>query len=466
MLFTDTVARLSEPVANLMETGRNPYGLMERLYREHGDMCLYRLAAMPTVYVCADPDGVKQVLTGSYDQFERFAGGVELFVGPRALILHDGEPHRARRKLMNPGFNAESVRAFGPAMLEITDRVLARQEPGRTLSLLDSMQDITMRVIMRCIFGVAEGPRFEELRVLTIEYLKQIFSPTALAFGVLMKPARAQQWMVERSRSARASDLDAGFTPSRWPLLGIADRLGRIHALLEAEIDRCVAQGPETRHDVLAMLLQIRFEDGTPMSREELVEQLLMLLIGGYETTSMSLCWAVHCLISNPASLARVREELQTVMGDRFDPARVRDLNYLGAAIQESMRLNPIAIGVSRKLRVPMRIAGKDLQPGEIVMASIYLLQRNPNLYPEPDKFKPERMLEKRPPPWQFFPFGGGAWRCLGAAFAEHEMRVVLARLFTLFDVSVAPGVTVRAVQRGITVGPEHGLPVRLTRRG
>lgn len=466
MMFADVADRLSEhPIANLVNSGRDPYGLIERLYKRHGEMFEYKIAALPTVRVCADPEGVRQVLSGSYDEFERFAGGVELFVGPHALILQDGDPHRVRRKPMNPGFNAESVRAFGPAMLEIADRTLASLEPGRTLSLLDAMQDITMRVIMRCIFGVADGPRFEELRVITIEYLRQIFSPEALALGVLLKPAGAQKWISGRSKAARASEPGSDFTPSRWPLQRIADRLGRIHSLLAAEIDRCIEQGPETRHDVLAMLLRIRFEDGSAMSRAELLDQLLLLLLGGYETTSMSLCWAVHCLVQHPETIARVRAELAEVMGDGFDPARVRDLTYLGAVINESMRLYPIAIGISRKLRVPRRISGVDLPAGAIVMASIYLIQRNPALWPEPEQFKPERMLDRRPPAWQLFPFGGGAWRCLGAAFAEHEMRIVLARLLTSYDVSIAPGVTVRAVQRGITVGPEGGLPVRLTRR-
>lgn len=466
MLLADAVARLSEhPVVNLVRMGRDPYGLIEQLHRRHGDMFQLRFAGQPTVRVCADPEGVRQVISGSYEHFERFAGGVELFVGPGALILQDGDVHRARRKPMNPGFNAESVRAFGPTMLAITDRTLAGLPTGQTLTLLDPMQDITMRVIMRCIFGVEDGPRCEELRVLTIEYLRQIFYPEALALAVVKGADGAHAWFADRARAARDTAVDAAFTPSRWPLQRIADRLGRIRTLLAAEIDRCLADGPETRHDVLAMLLRIRFDDGSAMDRDELIEQLFMLLLGGYETTSMSLCWAVANLIENPDALARVRAEQAEVMKDGFDPARVRDLNYLGAAIHESMRLNPIAIGVSRRLRTPQTIAGVAMQPGEIVMASIFLTHRNPTLWPEPTRYRPERMLERRPPPWQLFPFGGGAWRCLGAAFAEHEMRIVLARLFTEFDVTLAPGARVRGVQRGITVGPEGGLPVRLTRR-
>lgn len=454
---------LDSPVANLIAMGRDPYGLFARLYRRDGDMFRLHLAGMASVYVCADPDGVRQLVAGSYEQFERFAGGVELFLGPQALIMMDGDPHRKRRKMMNPGFSTESVRAFGPTMQELTQRVLGTLKVGDSLALIDPMQEITLRVIMRCVFGLAEGPRLEELRVLVIGYLRQIFGPEALAMAAVRTPARAQAWFAAHSTAAAQSRPDATFVPSRWPLWRIADRLGRIHALLDAEIDRCVAEGPETRTDVLAMLLQARFDDGAGLARDELKEQLLLLLLGGYETTSITLCWAVHCLMQHPEALARVRAELRTVMGEGpIDPSRVRELTYLGAAINESMRLYPIATGVSRRLRTPMRIAGRDLEAGDIVLACLYLVQRDPAIWSDPEKFEPERMLERRPPPWQMFPFGSGVWRCLGAAFAEHELRIVLAELCTRLDL-VPEGPPVRAVQRGVTVGPSDGLRVRVT---
>lgn len=454
---------IDSPVANIIAMGRDPYGLFERLYRRDGDMFRLRLAGMETVYVCADPEGVRQLVAGSYEQFERFAGGVELFLGPQALIRMDDDPHRKRRKMMNPAFSAESVRAFGPTMHELTRRVLGSLRPGDSLALIDPMQEITLRVIMRCVFGVAEGPRLEELRVLVIGYLRQIFGPEALALAATRTPAGAQAWFQAHSGAAARSRPDATFVPSRWPLWRIADRLGRIHALLDAEIDRCVAEGPETRGDVLATLLQVRFEDGAGMAREELKEQLLLLLLGGYETTSISLCWTMHCLMQWPETLARVRAELRTVMGEGpIDPAKVRELTYLGAAINESMRLYPIATGVSRRLKAPMRIAGRDLKAGEIVLACLYLVQRDPAIWKDPETFEPARMLERRPPPWHMFPFGSGVWRCLGAAFAEHEMRIVLAELCARFDLE-HEGPPVRGMQRGVTVGPSGGLRVRVT---
>ena len=454
---------IDSPIANIVAMGRDPYGLFERLYRRDGDMFRLRLAGMEPVYVCVDPEGVRQLVAGSYEQFERFAGGVELFLGPQTLIRMDDDPHRKRRKLMNPAFSAESVRAFGPTMQELTRRVLGSIRTGDSMALIDPMQEITLRIIMRCVFGVAEGPRLEELRQLVIGYLRQIFGPEALALAAARTPAGAQEWFHAHSTAAAQTRPDAPFVPSRWPLWRIADRLGRIHALLDAEIDRCVADGPETRGDMLATLLRARFEDGSGMGREEVKEQLLLLLLGGYETTSIALCWAVHCLIQRPETLARVRAELRSVMGEGpIDPGRVRELTYLGAAISESMRLYPIATGVSRRLKVPMRLGGRDVKAGEIVLASIYLTHRDPAIWKDPETFEPERMLQRRAAPWQLFPFGSGVWRCLGAAFAEHEMRIVLAELCSRFDLEPV-GPPVRAVQRGITVGPSGGLRVRVT---
>jgi cytochrome P450 len=350
-------------------------------------------------------------------------------------------------------------------MLAITERVLDRAPQGTVSPLLGPMQDITLRVILRCLFGVAEGPRFEELRALVVEYLQRVFALDVVAFGALLTPTRAYRALARLSRRAQAAGPAGAFTPSALPVLRVADRMGRIRAILDAEIDRCLAEGPETRGDVLALMLRARFADGQPIARDELLAQLFMLVIGGYETTSLTLCWAVHCLVQHPEAVARVRAELADVMGEGFDPARVRDLHYLGAVIAESMRLHPIAIGVSRRLRQPMQLAGRDLPAGTIVMSSIYLVQRHPDLWPEPEAFRPERMLERKPSATVHFPFGAGVWRCLGAAFAEHEMRIVLARLFTRFDVVADPTAPIHAQQRGIAVGPAGGLPVRLLPR-
>lgn len=453
------------PLFTLIDTVRDPFALLRARQQRYGDLFSLNLLGLPPLLICSEAETIKQLVMGSYDQIDRFSGSVELFLGPRSLVRINDEAHRTRRKLMNPSFNSESVRVYGPTMLELTDRTLSTLRAGQRLPLLGKMQDITLRVIMRCIFGVAEGPRLEELRTLVLEYLKMIFQPDLFGLGAVLGQNEVQLRLDRAAQSARKISADTPFTPSALPFKRIADRLGRIQAILDAEIDRCIAEGPHTRKDITALLLQARFEDGQPMARDELIEHLLMLVIGGYETTSNSLCWAVYCLLQNKDALARVRKEVETVMGGAdkpFDPSRVRELTYLGAVIQESMRMYPIALAMPRRLKKPMRVAGRDLDVGTVVMACIYLAQRNPSLWKDPEKFLPERMLERRPPPTQLFPFGAGMWRCLGAAFAEHEMRIVLARLVTQFSLELDAKV-IKPRQLAITIGPSGGLPIVVT---
>lgn len=461
-------ARLRDRIApfkNLIDFARDPIALFERHHAERGDLFEMPMAGQETPLVCVDPKAVKELVAASYDDASRYAGGVDVFIDPLSLILLDDEPHRAHRRLLAPGFGAEAVRAFGGQMHEICDRALDRAPVDRPFEMVTLMQDITMRVILRCLLGVDEGPRFEELRRLVVEYMQMVFSPEMAAFGALATPGRARAAIARLARRAHRHPVDAPFTPSSLPYRRIADRLGRIQAILDDEIARRRARGVDGKEDVLSRMIAARFDDGAPLAHDDLVAQLFMLLIGGYETTSITLCWAVHCLIQHPAAVARVRDELADVMGEGFDPARVRDLPYLAAAIQESMRLHPIAVGVSRRLRRPYTVAGRALAPGTIVMLCIYLTQRSPALWDEPAAFRPERMLERRPSPHAFFPFGVGVWRCLGAAFAEHEMRIVLARLVARFDLEAAPGPPIHAEQRSVTAAPSGGLPVILRRR-
>lgn len=464
--WTERIRYATEPIKNVMQMMREPpYQFFEDRRARLGDLFELRMPGQPSMFVCSDPEGVRQLVSSSYEQMSRFGGGVEFFVDPMTLIRMNDEPHRLRRKLLGPSFNVEHVRAFGQTMLEITNRVLAGLPSGRSLPLIDAMRDITMRVIIRCMFGVDEGPRLEELRVLVVEYMNLMLAPELAALGAMRSPAGAYETIVRLSRRARARPVDAPVVPSRLPLRRIADRLGRILALLEAECEQRLAEGAEGREDVLSRMLLAKFEDGQPMAREEVLAQQLMMVIGGYAATAETLCWAVHCLLQHPEAQAKLRAEVTAVMGDGFDAARVRDLSYVGAVIDESMRLFPIGVGISRKLKQPMQIAGRELPVDTVVMANIYRTQRNPALWDDPETFKPERMLEKRRPGYLLFPFGAGVWRCIGAAFAEHEMRIVLARLFTHFEVQPDPSVEVRPERHTITIGPSHGLPVIVTPR-
>jgi cytochrome P450 len=255
--------------------------------------------------------------------------------------------------------------------------------------------------------------------------------------------------------------------PSDLPLLAVADRLGAIDRLLFIEIERCRSLPEEVRAaraDILSMLVAARYDDGTGLSDDELRDQLMTLLIAGHETTATSLSWAVDCALGAPGTIERMQREIDEVMGDGFDPAKVKLLTYVSAVVNETMRLRPIAIMVMRRLKSELRIGGRALAAGTAVAPCLYLVQRDPRVWADPAMFRPERFLDGKPSIHEFFPFGAGVWRCLGAQFAEYEMRVVLARLLASVDLVAMPGTRARPMQRGVTVAPS-GLEVRARSR-
>jgi cytochrome P450 len=248
-----------------------------------------------------------------------------------------------------------------------------------------------------------------------------------------------------------------GFRPRR--VQRISDRLGAIEEMFSYEIQRRRKQPGD---DILSLLVGIRFDDGAAMSDEELRDNLLLLLLAAYETTAATLGWATYCLLRHPQALAQLRAELRTVMPNGFDPSRVKELVYTGAVLNETMRLYPITTLVSRQLKHDTELAGHKLPAGTVVAPCIYLVQRDPRLWPQPTEFRPERFLVGKAPAYQFLPFGAGVWRCIGAQFAEYEMRVILARLVAQVDLELLDEQRIRPVHRGIIVVPSDGLPVRV----
>jgi cytochrome P450 len=234
--------------------------------------------------------------------------------------------------------------------------------------------------------------------------------------------------------------------------------------MLFDEIEQCRDPGAG-REDVLSLLVGVRVEQGLPLSHEELRDQLMLLLIAGHETTSNSLCWTIHQLAQRPAMVAEVRREQAERFPDGFDPTRARELPYLGAVIQESMRLAPIAVGVARRLKRDLELDGHALKAGTILIPSNYLAQRDPRRWERPLEFDPTRFLDKKVDMAAHFPFGLGIWRCLGAAFADYEMRVVLSLLINRYDVELAKDERAQPFLKGITIAPKSGLRVRLVER-
>jgi cytochrome P450 len=236
--------------------------------------------------------------------------------------------------------------------------------------------------------------------------------------------------------------------------------------MLYAEMARRRASGTSGRDDILSLLLDARDEQGDGMTDRELRDEMFTLLMAGHETTATSLAWVFWHVLRHPEVLARLRAEVDTVLGDGpVEPEHITRLEYLDAVVKETQRLTPVVPFTGRILRAPARIGGRDLPAGVGVSPAIYVTHRRPDLWPEPARFHPERFLRARPSPFQFFPFGGGVRRCIGAAFATYETKVVLAEVLRRTDLRIAPGYRMRVTQRAVTFGPSAGMPVVMDAR-
>ena len=234
-----------------------------------------------------------------------------------------------------------------------------------------------------------------------------------------------------------------------------------IDALLYAQIARRRQQGGAGREDILSLLVEACDEDGRPMSDEELRDEMMTMLVAGHETTATSLAWTFHCILRRPEVMDKLRAELRAVVGSGpVEPQHIAKLDYLDATIKESQRVYPILPLVGRLLHEPLQIGGQDLPTGVVVAPCIYLTHHNPDIWPDPDTFDPDRFLGKRVSPYDFFPFGGGIRHCIGAAFALYEMKIVLTQVLSRASLRAASWRRVRLVRRGITFAPSRGMPV------
>jgi cytochrome P450 len=407
--------------------------MMEDCSRRFGDMFTLRITHEGIWVFLTHPDAVKQVFTGDPRLLHAGEANIVLLpvLGRQSVLLLDEQEHMAQRKLMLPSFHGPRMRRYEAVMAEVAGREIERWPLGSPLSAWPTMQAITLEVILRTVFGVQDGERLSRLGDALRHVLAWGTRPQRLALLAAIGPRRIADLRVFRH------------------VLEPAD-----HLLYEEIRRRRAAPDLEERDDVLSLLLQARHDDGSPMSDKELRDELMTLLVAGHETSATSLAWALEALVRHPAALARLREEV-----DAGEDA------YLDAVIQETLRLRPVIALVLRRLTEPMEIGGRLLPAGATVAPCIYLLHRRPDVYPNPRAFRPERFLEQPPGTYTWIPFGGGVRRCLGASFAQFEMKVVLRELISRLELRAARPRGERRVRRAIIFAPERGGEIVAARR-
>jgi cytochrome P450 len=399
----------------------------------YGDMFTIRVAYEGTWVMLADPEAIKQVFTGDPRIFHAGEGNEILapLLGRNSLLVLDEKRHMSQRKLLLPPFHGSRMQGYGKTMAEIAEREIESWPTGAPYKLRPRMQALTLEIILRTVFGVgaAEVGKLAELREALREFLDLTTNPRFLAPLLIVGPKRIRGVAAFRKR------------------------IERVDELIYREIaERRRADDVAERDDVLSLLVGAHHEDGSPMSDEEIRDELLTLLVAGHETTATSLAWAVERLVRHPEKLERLRAEV----------AEGRE-EYLTATIQETLRLRPVISIVLRRLTEPVEIGGYELPAGVSVAPCVYLVHRNPEIYPEPERFLPERFLETPPGTYTWIPFGGGVRRCLGASFAQFEMAVVLKELVKRHQISPANPKSEQVFRRAITETPRHDAEVVLS---
>ncbi len=380
---------------------------------------------------------------------------LEPVLGSQSVLLLEGAEHLARRKLMLPPFHGERMRSYESVVDEIVTAEIDSWPLDREFPVHSRMQAVTLEVILRVVFGVADGPRLERLRGMLGQVLTETASPRAQLVGLATRRFGG-----------------------RGPWARFEGQLKEVDDLLYAEIaERRAEEGIEERDDILSSLMLARFEDGAGsaeraseiagddererakhesdgMSDKELRDQLMTLLLAGHETTATALAWTFDLLLRHRAPLRRLRDSLETGEDD-----------YLRATISESLRLRPVLPLAGRRLAKELSVDGLNLPAGTDVTPAIWLTHTRADLYPEPFAFQPERFLGEGPDTYAWIPFGGGIRRCLGASFAEFEMRIVLREVLTRCDLHKANPAPEKTGRRNITLSPRDGTPVVVTAR-
>ncbi len=417
-----------------------PYETMRDMRARYGDP-FSATALNGEIVLTSEPELIRELFANRDGElFGVFATeAITSLLGPHSLLTMFGEPHREERRLLLPPFHGERMRAYGTVMVEAARRAFAGLRPGEPFAAIDRTTDISLEAIVRAVFGVEERERVE------------VWQRAILATLTTAKPIFFFSKATQR----------APFGLGPWArYLRAAEEADR---LLTEQLERTRGH-TSGRQDILSLMIDARYDDGSAMSDEHIRNELGTLLTAGHETTAITLAWALYAVHRHAPVKARLLAEIDALGSDPA-PEDLAALPYLNAVVDETLRRYPIVDSVFRLLRKPWSFGGYELPAGITIGAAIVLVHRRADLYPEPDAFRPERFLEGKPRPHEYLPFGGGHRRCIGAAFAHYEACLALATVLREFELELCEPGEVGVVRRNVTLGPRGGVKMRMSGR-
>ena len=410
-----------------------PTAFLERCRARYGTPFTVRLTGQPPLVMISDPEQIKELFQAPPEVLHPGQGAkiLEPVVGANSVILLDEGPHLQQRKLLLPAFHGEKMQRLAGLMEELAEREVESWPLGQPLALHERLQGLTLEIILRAVFGLERGAKLDALRGLLTKLLAFAESPLSL----LPPPPRLLNRLTPAARFDR--------------LLAQADEL--IFSLIEER------RGEDSDgEDVLAMLLAARHDDDSPMSPQELRDELMTALVAGHETTASQLAWTFERLTREPRVLQRLYEELDSEAGD----------DYLTATINEILRHRPVLPNAEPRLTMqPVTIGDVHYPKGTLLLANAYLVHHDPAIYPDPYAFRPERFLQQAPGTYTWIPFGGGRRRCLGASFALLEMKIAIRAVLTRYELDPVGSRPEKTRRRSITISPAKGGMVSLRKR-
>ena len=412
-----------------------PFEMIRFCSRRYGEPFTIKFVGNRTYVVVSHPDVVRDTFSGFGNPDSVAVGNEELrpMFGDNSVFLLTGERHRRHRHLISELFQRKALPCYGPRISEIADRLGGTASPGSSIPVIKFVRRMGISLIVSVVFGLREGPRFEAVRN-AVEHLITIVNGPLVFFAVLQRNL------------------------GKWSPGG---RVWRARETLMKIIDTEIAERRRQRlasPNLLDTLVDASEKGEAYCSDEEIRDEIITVLLAGHDPTTAATCWAMYLIHKHPAVEERLREELAS----SSDPGETAALPYLDAVSMETLRLYPIVPAVERVLRVPAKIFDYDIPAGLRVAPCMYLTHRRPEIYPEPDSFKPERFVNRQYSPFEFLPFGGGSRRCVGAHFAPYQIKLVLASLLRRFRFELVENGPIRAVQKGATIMPSARFTLRV----
>ncbi|MDJ0677866.1 MAG: cytochrome P450 [Calothrix sp. MO_167.B42] len=410
---------------------------LKECHQLYGDIFTLRVSSDSTPHVfISNPQIIREVFAANTKQLDsgKEAGNHPFLLGEHSLVVQSGERHIEHRKLLAPPFHGERIQSWGEIIRQITVQEANTWPIGKSLSLHQSLEMMSLEVSLRVLLGKLASEQNQKLK----ELLTTFLNPNISILQIIFLHFLFLRW-------------DLG----PWSTWGkILRRKQQIDEIIYAQIAQRRQQPDPSRTDVLSLIMASRYDNGESMTDVELHDELLTLMTQGPEITVTTLARAFYWILRHPPVLEKLLQELDSV-GENLDVKTVSQLPYLDAIYKETLRIYPPPqFAFPRQVKSTLQIQDYQFEPGTILSPCIHLTHHREDLYPQPEQFKPERFLEREFAPYEYLPFGGGNRRCIGVAFAQLEIKMVLATVLSGWDLVLDDSKSVKAPSKNSFAPP------------